>query len=463
MKLISVLFLVACGSAPEPQAKAPEGDKLEKQASEQAADLVSAAYISGFAGVEITRTRVSGVNTVKAGPEKAPINQFSHRDRLVSSKDRFVVTPNNDTVYSIAFLNVMEEPLVLHLPEFGERYYVVPFLSAYHEHFASIGQRKVAADGEQLITAPEGGDFLISGPDWTGQVPEGMREIKSPTNDMWVIMRPLVDGDDDLPALMALKTQTTLTPLSKWGDADWTPPDGTVLPLDPAVEKLGTPLADRRYFEALDDTVRRNPIGQIEPKLKSALEALPDPLTDADISAGAEKAIKAIQAETTTLGKLVDGWMLPIGGQGLYHGDDLRRAAYAYLGLGVINSEEAVYPLAKVDGNGDLLTGANQYTLTFAADSMPPADAFWSLSMYGTDMFFVDNPINRYSLGNRSGLKTNDDGSITLHLQKDDPGGESTANWLPAPEGGFYVVLRLYLPQSSVLTGEWTIPAIVKQ
>jgi hypothetical protein len=175
-------------------------------------------------------------------------------------------------------------------------------------------------------------------------------------------------------------------------------------------------------------------------------------------------AVRAIGEKLPTMGKMVNSWQMPDGDvQGVFEGNYLRRAAFIMIGLGVIVGQEAVYPITRADKRGESLNGNNNYVLTFSKNAMPPADAFWSISLYGDDRFFVDNEIDRYALGNRSDLHFEKDGSLTFYLQRERPkSSEQKKNWLPTPEGGFYLVLRIYLPRPEVLDGSYSVPAVEK-
>jgi len=436
------------------------------------AHAVEQAYLIGFPAVEIERTRRVMTNTEAAGEKMAPTNQFAHANRLVTAADREVVTPNNDTPYSNAFLDLAEEPLVLHLPAFGDRYFVVPFLSAYHEHFASIGQRTRAAKGEQVIAAPQGGDFLIKGPGFKGEPPAGMPVVHSPTNAVWVIMRPLLRGPDDVETLSQLKSEIWLRPLSQYRNADYVPSVVSRVESNEQGVPLGTPVTGRPFFEILAGVVAKNPPTGPDATLLTALGtigiraeqhfAVPQWTNEqlTVVERASADAVAKIERAVAGLGRVENGWTVLSGTQGLFHGDHLRRAAYSLVGLGVINSAEAIYPMGTLDAAGNELNGANDYTLHFEKGELPPAGAFWSLSMYGADRFFVENELNRFSIGDRSGLVFNDDGSLTLYLQHENPGAQKQANWLPSPKGKFYVVLRIYLPEERVLSGEYKLPAI---
>lgn len=430
------------------------------------------AYIYGFGAIEMERTRQVFTNTRVTTPKQVPMNQILHNTRLVTAKDREVVTPNNDTPYSVMFLDLSDEPMVLHIPKFGNRYFTFPFMDAYTEQFCAIGQRKQGPQGQQVFAAPQGGDFAIVGPGWTGDLPAGIERIDAPTNIVWIIHRPLVDGPEDLPILIALKQQITLKPLSAYG-RDYTPPEGQVRQIDPDVAKLGSPLMGLKYFELLGDVMHKNGM----PADEAGLEALfsnigltvqhgfkPD-LLDAETLEALEKAThdakEIIFSRLNDVGTLVNNWNYTLGNFGLFQKDYLLRAASAQKGLGVLVPQEAIYPTGNIDDHGELLHGSRTYTLTFPAGQLPPNDAFWSLSMYGADFFFVDNALNRYAIGDRmSDLQYGKDGSLTIYIQHESPGADKESNWLPSPKEGFYVILRVYLPHEEVLNLEYKLPPI---
>jgi hypothetical protein len=430
------------------------------------------AYIYGFAAVEMERTRRILTNTAVTTPKQVPMNQILHNKRLVTAEDREVVTPNNDTPYSIMFLDLSKEPMLLHIPAYGDRYFTFPFMDAYTEQFCAIGQRKQGPPGQQVIAAPNGGDFAVVGPGWTGDLPADVVRIDSPTNIVWIIHRPLVDGPADLPALIALKEQITLKPLSAYGQ-DYTPPPGQVSQIDPDVAKLGSPLMGLKYFELLGDNMRKNSM----PADEAGLEALFSKIglsvqngferdtLDAETLEALEKAShdakEIIFANLNTAGTVVNNWNYTLGNFGLFQKDYLLRAVSAQKGLGVLVPHEAIYPTGNIDDHNELLNGSHNYTLTFPAGQLPPNDGFWSLSMYGSDFFFVDNPLGRYAIGDRMpGLQFDADGSLTIYIQHESPGADKESNWLPAPKGGFYVIFRVYLPREEVLSLEYKLPPI---
>lgn len=430
------------------------------------------AYIYGFAAVEMERTRRILTNTAVTTLKQVPMNQVLHNTRLVTAADREVVTPNNDTPYSIMFLDLAQEPMVLHVPAYGDRYFTFPFMDAYTEQFCAIGQRKQGPQGQQVIVAPQGGDFAVVGPGWEGNLPAGVERIDSPTNIVWIIHRPLVEGQADMPTLIALKQQITLKPLSAYGQ-DYTPPPGRVSQMDPDVAKLGSPLMGLRFFELLGDIMRENPMPVDEAGLEALFSKIglsvrngfkPDTL-DAETLEALEKATydakEIIFANLNTMGTVVNNWNYTLGNFGVFQKDYLLRAVSAQKGLGVLVPQEAIYPTGNIDDHNELLHGSHEYTLTFPAGQLPPSDGFWSLSMYGSDFFFVDNPLDRYAIGDRMpDLQYDEDGSLTIYIQHESPGAGKESNWLPAPREGFYVILRVYLPREEVLNLEYRLPPI---
>lgn len=424
------------------------------------------AYLYGFPRVEFERTRRILTN-------RAPENQFTHESRLLTSKDRNVVMPNADTIYSIAFINLSKEPIVLHVPDYGDRYFCYPFLSADTEVFASIGIRELTRPGCEAITAPHGGDFVLVGPNWEGTIPEGLHRIDCPSNDLWLIHRPLVMGQEDVPNLMKVKLQSKLIPLSYYGkEASYQPPGVELQQLDPDVAKAGTPLVGIKFWEVLGESIKRNPIVPDEQGIAAQLARIgltsegfnKDCLSEKELNAiisatyDAKDIIYGSISATSTSGK----WYFPLSG-GVYYKAYLNRAMVAAKGLGKLPPEEALYAIVARDGQDELLNGKRKYVLTFEKDQLPPVDAFWSIALYGNDYFFVDNPINRYSIGNLTeGLKYNSDGSLDIYIQHYSPGKRLESNWLPAPEGGFYLSLRLYLPHQHVLAGEYIPPTVTR-
>ena len=317
--------------------------------------------------------------------------------------------------------------------------------------------------------------FLITGPNWKGRIPEGLKEIKSPTKLVWLLGRTYCTGTpEDYKAVWALQDQYKFVPLSSYGKP-YTPPEGKV---DAKVDMKTTPreqvnlLDAGAYFKLLATLLKDNPPAVEDAPLIAKLAkvgfvpgkdfdiATLDPAVVKGLERGHKAGLEQIGVEIKHMGKKVNGWQITFTGD--YGTKYLFRAAIAYAGLGANLAKDAVYPTTVMDGNGKQLNGAKKYEITFPKGNLPPVKGFWSLTMYNAEYFFVANTLNRYTLSQRDKLQANPDGSVTLFLQKDSPGKDKEANWLPAPEGDFVLMLRLYWPTESVLDGKWS-PPVVKR
>lgn len=423
------------------------------------------AYVFAYPLVlmDITRAVMTGVPA--PGKGKAPVNQFAHLDFLPDDTFTDVVRPNNDTLYSTAWLDVGEEPMVLSVPDTAGRYYLMPLLDAWTNVFASPGSRTTGT-GE--------GHFAITGPGWQGNPPDGLRRLPAPTGTVWLIGRTQVNGHADLQACRSTILQYHLTPLSAWG-TDYQPPERV-----PATEvDTSEPLAQvermdaQMFFGRAARLIDKNPPspqdGQaldnlarfgVEPGKPFDLGAV-DPGTRQALDGAAERAFAAMDDHMRTAGRLDNGWNVLISDIGTYGTNYLRRATIARVGLGANLPEDAVYPNnAGVDRDGNPLSGKRRYVIRFQPGQTPATNAFWSITMYDQRGFLVNNPIGRYAIGDRDQLDLGDDGSLTIYIQHDAPGPDKERNWLPAPEGVFSPTMRIYWPKEAVLQGTWHMPPI---
>ena len=429
---------------------------------EEAEKIGVEAVIYGLPIVAMDLTK--RVSTNVAGPQPnahAPINQFGNAQKYPPASDHTVVRMNLDTLYSWAWLDLSKEPLVLSVPDTHDRYYMMPMLDAWTNVFASPGKRTAGT---------RAGNFAITGPGWKGTVPEGVKEIKAPTNMVWIIGRTQADGPKDYAVVNALQEQYKLTPLSAFGKP-YTPPPGVV---DPGVDMKTGPV----------DQLAKKDAATFFTTLARLMASDPPPATDAPVLAMLAKigvvpgqkfdaskldpaveksvqiALEKLQAAAKTAGKPVNGWFIPPMSVGQYGTDYGLRAMAALIGLGANLSADAIYPNAFVDSDGKPLNGAHRYVVHFDKGQNPPANAFWSLTMYDAQSFMVDNPINRYDIADWMPLKYNEDGSLDVYIQKDSPGGEMESNWLPAAAGDFSLTIRVYWPKPAMLNGTWTPPSV---
>ncbi|MFD4422998.1 DUF1254 domain-containing protein [Agromyces sp. NPDC058484] len=430
------------------------------------------AYVFGY-------PLVYGVSSVRAIAARgmgslpaAPFNTFAHAARLATPDDPFV-SVNNDTLYSIAQLDLSGGPLLLHVPDTEGAYYVLQFVDAWTNNFAYVGRR---------ATGTSEGTFLIAPPGWPGDAPEGARIIESPTDIATIVGRLAVDGDDDLPRVRALQSQFTLTPLEGNGPLRGIPQPSSEIPehlqfwemLRLWSQRFPPSAADVAYLRRFSDTGltdHGNPFGLVSRELEEHLA-----------HASTEGRAHVEEISRGGASGVVNGW------RGFPHGFDYN---VDHLGLGTIDAPEwkiadrtesyvtrarsarnglwgnhgyeAYYAEVFVDADGTQLNGANAYELHVA--ELPPADAFWSITMYSMpDYLLMPNVIDRYSIGDRTpGIVTGEDGSLVIRMQHERPDDETAAaNWLPTPAGDFRPLLRIYQPRIEVLDGTYVMPAITK-
>jgi hypothetical protein len=465
-KLILVLFGSLLILALTVSAQGEEKAK-SKVAPAEIQKIAKEAYIFGYPLVLMDVTRQVGTACPSPTAMCAPINQFANAPAFPDHTFTDVVRPNADTLYSAAWLDLSKDPMVLSVPDTKGRYYLMPMLDAWTNVFASPGSR---------TTGTGKGDFAVVGPGFKGKLPAGLKKIESPTNLVWIIGRTQTNGKADYGAVHAIQKEYKLTPLSAWGKP-YTPP--AKVPVDPKVSKEPPvkqveKMDAQTFFGRLNALMQANPpaaadakamqkfaaIG-IAPGKKFSLEGL-DPAVKTALEKGVKDAYQEILAEAKKpRGKVVNGWILAYD-LGSYGTKYLHRAAVAWVGLGANLPEDAIYPINRVDGEGKPLTGQNKYVMHFTKDQIPPVKAFWSLTLYNDKQAFVENPLNRYAIGDRDKLKFNPDGSLDLYIQHESPGKDKESNWLPAPKDGFDLVLRLYWPKKSVLDGTWAPPPVKK-
>lgn len=365
------------------------------------------------------------------------VNQFTHTHRRLGPNDREVVSPNNDTVYSNAWLDLSAGPVSIESPDVGERYWTLGLLDAWTNPFAYIG-RRTTGNGAQ--------NTLIHGPGWRGVVPGGVTHvIAAPGADVWLIGRFLVDDDGaDAASVRALQMQLRMRRL-----------DGSdaALRVDTGLEGRNVAVPQAELFRAtVDAALARNPAPAGE-----SLEWPPAPAALAALLPQVYDELRTAEQPHALGG----GWAIPVRVRTNWGDDHLTRARVARNLIGALGIEEAMYPTAEIDADGAPLDGSHAYELRFAPGAGPKVGAFWSLTLYRrSDCLFVANPIDRYSIGDRTpGLLHDPDGGWAIRLQAADPG--SGVNWLPTPPGeSFYVVLRLYQPHADHLEYRYAYPPL---
>ena len=476
---IAALLVAACGDKAAEKAAADAAAKAQAEAAAQQQAAAEQARVEEIAKLgidavayglplvvaEITK-RVS-TNVASPQPDAhAPVNQFGNMAKYPSADNHDIVRMNVDTLYSFAFLDLKAEPMILSVPDTNGRYYLMPLIDAWTNVFASPGKR---------TTGTKAGNFAITGPNWTGTLPKGMTEYKSPTNTVMIGGRTQANGPADYATVNAIQAKYKLTPLSAWGKP-YKAPQGTVDPnvdMSAPVDQVGK-MSAAAYFQLLAQLLKANPPPAADAPVVAQLAKIglvpgqdfdltkQDALVQKAFDGIVQKALATLQAAAKKAGTVVNGWnQLPhnLANFGTDYGT---RAVVALIGFGANLEADAIYPSAYVDGDGQPLNGANRYTLHFDKGQTPPAKAFWSITMYDAQSFFVPNAINRYNIAAWMPLKTNKDGSVDIYLQKDSPGKALESNWLPAPAGEFNVTNRIYWPKPEALDGTWKAPAITR-
>jgi hypothetical protein len=432
--------------------------------------IATLAYIWGFPLVTMERqfNFVTSPN-VPPGIGRGPSNAISCATALANASFTDVVTPNSDTLYCQSQFDLSKEPVVIVVPPISDRYYSFEFLDAYTNDYTYLGQRASGGNG---------GTYLMAGPDWNGQVPEGMTKIWTPTNLAWLITRTLAKGPADVPNVIAIQDKIVVKPLSEF-QANTT---SSTAPKTEANASKEIPIGPQptliaptgiKIFDEISAAMDGNPLNPPDPVLVTKLASIgigpgKVPSTEANdtiktaLQNGITEGQKLIDAKVAKFGTLVNGW-LSNAQPGVYGTDYLFRAATTQFGLGANIGQEAFYPSTFTDSQGKPLNGNNSYLIHFDPGQTPPVNGFWSVSMYNDKNLFIDNPINRYNIGKYTeGLKNNTDGSLDIFIQNKNPGPDKESNWLPSPEGSFNMVLRLYLPQPQALNGTWQLPLVQK-
>jgi len=464
-------LIAGCGKKDDAISKAENKDGA-KPSMMAIKDTVKEAYIYGFPMLMNYAVMHAYFIDKNSGQYKAPFNTIYNEARVFTYKDTAIVTPNSDTPYSFVGLDLRAEPIVLCVPEVEKnRYYDVQLVDMYTFNYGYIGSR---------ATGNDAGCFAIAGPDWKGDNPAGIKKVfRSETQFGLVGFRTQLFGPSDMPNVEKIQAGYKVQPLSKFLNQP-APPAPPAIDWPPfKKDDMKTPFAKYLSF-----VLQFCPPVEAEKALRAKLATIGieagkpfdfDKLSDvhkAEFALGIKEGYDAIERKRNNFGKVVNGWLIGsiLGDRAFFKGDWLLRAAGALAGIYGNSAEEAVYPLAKHDANGELLDGSkHKYTLTFPPEGFPPVNAFWSVTMYdGKTQLLIENPINRYLINSPMlpDLKKGPDGSLTLYIQKDSPGPERESNWLPAPDGPIYLVMRLYWPKTeapSVLPpgeGSWKPPAI---
>jgi hypothetical protein len=433
----------------------------QQEANEIAAD--GYIYFYPLMSMDVTRKVLTNVPAGKK-PGLGPMGMFHHMRAFPDAKFREVVRPNFDTLYSSAWFDVTREPVIVSVPDTESRYYVLPIYDMWSDIFAAPGKR---------TSGTRAANFAIVMPGWKGSLPQGVERIETPTPTCWIIVRTQTNGPKDYEAVHKVQDGYRLTPLSQWGkeakpvEAKVDPSVNMSAPLDQVNSMDGV-----KFFTYAAELMKTQPPHLTDWSILARLKRLgiepgksidigkADPVVKAALEAAPKAGMKRMKDKLPTLARVVNGWQMNTDTMGVYGDYYLKRAVVALVGLGANHAEDAVYPLNIVADDGKPMVGENKYLLHFNKEELPPAAAFWSITMYDAEGFQTANPINRFAIGDRDSLKYNADGSLDIYIQHESPGADKESNWLPAPTGRLGVTMRLYAPKVEVLEGRWNPPAV---
>lgn len=432
-------------------------DEIRKLAAE------AFTYLYPLVTMDVTRLVLTDTSRVALGHSEP--NTFAHIPAFPPADFRAVVRPNFDTLYSSVWLDLSAGPLVVHVPDTDGRYYLLPMLDMWTDVFAVPGKR---------TTGTAEHDFLLTPPGWHGVTPDGVTVILAPTPQVWIIGRTQTNGPADYEAVHTVQAGMTVrtldgTPISTARDTSAAPDD---IDLTKEPLRLINAMDAATFFGYANRLLAQHPSHITDFSVITCMARIgvgPGLTLDpADLGEGAEAALNAgitdglahLEALIPDAGTRVNGWSMMTDSIGVYGNFYAKRAAITVIGLGANPPEDAIYPIAFTDNNGDPFVGEKNYILHFDANQLPPVDAFWSLTMYDAEGFQTANELDRFAIGDRDPLVYGADGSLDLYIQHTDPGSEKTANWLPAPLGPLGLTMRLYSPRREVVEGNWAPPAI---
>jgi len=393
-----------------------------------------------------------------------PVNHLTHVAEFPDASFRLIVRPNADTLYSTAWLDVSKEPLLLHVPDSGGRFYLLQFMDAWTETFADPGKR---------TTGTSEAWYAIVGPGWSGRLPDHVVRLDAPTKHVWLLGRTQTNGASDYDKVHAFQNGMRLVPLSEYPGKVTTPqPPNTKHATSVSPLNHVKAMQPAEFFATFAQEMKTDAPHAADGPMVHDLARIglvpgqdfdPGKLSAAQLQAlneGARAAAAQIDQFVNSAGVATPGWRSFQGVLGRYGTNYIARAATARIAIGANPPEDAVYMSSSADGSGQSLSGSTRYLLHFDASRLPPVLAFWSITAYDKDGYFIANPIHRYAIGDRDELKFNPDGSLDLYIQNQDPGQDRQSNWLPSGAGPFNLTIRLYWPKQDILDGSWHPPTL---
>lgn len=457
--LMTIAGITGCGG----NNNAGNSSEKKELTATEVQEMVKEAYVHCFPIFENYKG-LYFYGILKQSPKYMPMNTIRNETRLYTPDDKLVVSPNNDTYYSTGILDLRAEPVMVKVPESRNRFYVLQIVDMVTNNFAYIG---VNATGTQA------GTYAITGPSFTGKLPDGVKEIKSPSQFLIFAGRTAVnaESEQDIAEARKLQEQYEVGPISKFYP-DFTAQKADSINFPPIKE---TDHSTEEFFNRVNFLLQYTKLSTDDQSIIDGYKAIgieagkpydfvqTHPEYKDAVLNGIKEGMNAVDSLGNNIGKKVNGWSLaPLAKE--YFGNDYNlRTGYAKKAIYANTPTEAYYPSAAVDADGQILDGNNNYTITFPAGKLPPAKYFWSITMYdNAHQLLVANELKRYSIGDRTkSMKPNPDGSLTIYIGHKKPAA-GTGNWLPAPPAGFNLMMRIYGPKEEVLNGNWTPPAVIK-
>lgn len=419
-------------------------------------------YLYPLLSMDLTRKQLTNL-APEFSPYGGPANAFTHVRAFPTADVRAVVRPNFDVLYSTAWLDLTAGPVVVSTADTGGRYFLMPMHDMWTDVFAAPGARTSGTGAASYAVVP---------PRWRGTLPRGVERIDAPTPYVWIIARTRANAEQDYEAVHEVQDGYRISLLSDWGK----PSQWVEQRIDPSVDTKIEPLRqlnEMPAFEFFDygaELMKLHPPHLTDWSMLARMKRIGlEPGRSFDTSRiggqvlaqGAAAGLKLMQQKVPTLARVTNGWQMNSGTVGVYGNCYLERAVVAMVCLGASQPEDAIYPVNVADADGRPIVAENRYLLHFESDELPPAGAFWSLTLYDERGFPAANPIGRFAIGNRDALQYNRDGSLDLLIQHERPSAADESNWLPAPESGpLGLTLRLYAPKPAASDGRWNPPAI---
>lgn len=457
---IAKLFLMFCFIVPA----LCKGEISEQEAHD--IGLNAYLYFYPIITMDITRKQMTNAEAGK-NPIFSPMNTFANVPEYPTAEMKTVVRPNFDTLYSSSWLDLTQGPVIVSVPDTQGRYYLLPLLDMWTDVFASPGWRTTGTEAANFAIVPQG---------WQGKLPEGVQRIDAPTPYVWIIGRVKTDGPSDYDAVHKIQASFKVTLLADWGKGS----SQIKANIDPSIDMKTPPkvqvdkMAPDAYFAYGAELLKQNPPHITDEPMLALLKRVGfekgksfdmsrvSPEVKQGLTRAAASAQKLMLEKSSELARMANGWSMNTDTMGVYGNYYLKRAIVANLGLGANLPEDAIYPLNITDNTGKPLDGANNYSMHFAKEDLPPVSAFWSITLYDQNGYQVANTLNRFALSSWMPFKYNQDGSLDLYFSAQSPGAEKEANWLPAPKGPFNLTMRLYAPKNAALVGNWNPPAVEK-